>query len=507
MFGWTGLLDRTEYTLRCVTAVALLAGTVLLFPFMLAAVVSATHCGLDTCGAVGLLVSANLRPILLVAALAIVLSASIRRARDAGLSPWLGAFPAIMFAGDQAFLQYAGSSWAYAFSAGMLRMHVPVYALYGLVVLALLGVPTRNAFQTGECRILDRTMLALACWISMAASLRAGAAFLVVMVFPLRAAIYIETFLNYGAYAAMAIFFLLAIYRLWWRHENPPGSALPAASFVSESRNPWQPKRAAIIGALISLAVLCWSFGNDPQMTVPLLLMSIGAFLLPCFVPTFLVYAALAASVLRLLARRDAVAGVALVMTLLPFGFWTAALWSGLSARATERAAIAAIPTSGLPEKIGGIVIDGEDWSMINCARGFVLSADHNVSEVLTHGQSKSQYLKFTRATAKSPVGSGQATDSAPAEYLLIHFPRRSQFLQDKRMPQDSTAPAVEIYSVDPNDRKLVATTYAIYNPLPAFPPMLTMLGWYRGSNTTTSEKSCRNVALFLHRALLDRMS
>jgi len=43
------------------------------------AIVTASHCALDTCGAVGLIVPTVMRPILFIAAIAMVLSACVRR--------------------------------------------------------------------------------------------------------------------------------------------------------------------------------------------------------------------------------------------------------------------------------------------------------------------------------------------------------------------------------------------------------------------------------------------
>jgi hypothetical protein len=36
---------------------------------------------------------------------------------------------------------------------------------------------------------------------------------------------------------------------------------------------------------------------------------------------------------------------------------------------------------------------------------------------------------------------------------------------------------------------------------------MMTMMGWYRGDNLTTSDKSCISVAAFLQGELLDKLS
>jgi hypothetical protein len=176
-------------------------------------------------------------------------------------------------------------------------------------------------------------------------------------------------------------------------------------------------------------------------------------------------------------------------------------------AKDREKAAVAAIPKVALPATVGGVVIEGDDWSLINCARARVLSGDYAVGDVLTHGQSKSSYLRFTRATARSPVNKGEAADSAPTDYVLIRFPRRPQFLQDSRVPADIKSPPSEIYAVDPGGTHLVAATYTVLNPAPAFPPLLTTDGWFRGDNSSTPEKSCRSVGDFIQRELLDKLS
>jgi uncharacterized membrane protein YhaH (DUF805 family) len=505
MFTWTGVLDRAGYAWRSAIAIAFLIGTILLFPFLMKAVVTASHCGADTCGVFALVAPVALRPILFVAALAIVLSACVRRARDAGLRAWLGAFPPLMLAGDQGFLQYAGAGWAYRFSTGILSFSAPVYALFGAALIGLLGIPSRDVLRNGGSR-LDNTMLVLAGWLSIAAAARVtGFPLMGFVGLPPRIAIWLYLLLSYAAYA-MPLFLALAAYRLWRSHRGAPATPPPAAVSVTEAPNLWQPKRAAVIGATVAFAVLFWSLSTNSQMTLALLPIMLAAYALPFFVPTFLLYTAVVASALRLKAKPDATAAAALLVTLIPFGLWAASLSSVLMAKAREKAAIAAIPKVTLPEKVGGVVIEGEDWSLINCARGRVLSDDRDVGDVLTHGQSKSPYLRFTRAMAKSPVNKGQAADAAPTDYVLIRFPRRPQFLQDSRLPADIASPPVEIYAVDPAGTHLVAATYTVLNRPPAFPPLLTAYGWYWGDNSTTPEKSCRSAGDFIQPELLDKL-
>jgi uncharacterized membrane protein YhaH (DUF805 family) len=504
MVIWAGVLDRAAYAGRCAIAIALMAGTILLFPFLLKAIVSASHCGVDTCGAVGLAVAVTVRPLLFIAAMAVALSACVRRARDAGLHPWLGAFPPLMLAGDQAFLQYVGAGWAYPFSAGILRINLPVYALFGIALMALLGVPSRDSLRNGGSFLLDKGLLSLGALLSIGAVLRTGVlplSFLASLPLALPAA---GIFASYAAYA-MPVFLVLAADRVRRSHSAAPATRAPTAIAAAETPNLWQPGRGAFIGAMIAFSLLIWSLLTNNQMTLPLALMALGAFVLPFFMPTFLLYTALAVSVLRFIARRDAIGAAAVLVALIPFGFWAASLSSVLTAKAREREAIAAIPKAALPEKTGAVVIDGDEWPLINCARSRILSGDYGIGDVLTHGQSKSPYLRFTRATAKAPVRKGEAADNAPAEYLLIRFPRRPSFFQ-KRVSVDIASPPVEIYAVGSAGTQLVAASYTALNRPPVFPPMLTTSGWYRGDNSTTPEKSCNSVAGFLQRELFEKL-
>jgi hypothetical protein len=504
MFKWKGTLDRPAYARRSSAAIAFLIGTILVFPFVVKAIVTASHCALDTCGAVGLIVPTTIRPILFIVAVAMLLSACIRRARDAGLNPWLGAFPPLMLAGDQAFLQYAGSGWAYPFSAGILSLQPPLYALFAIALIALLGIPARDALRGSASRILDKALLVLAAILSVMALLRTGVLPLAALIkFPylMFPTIWLERYVPF----AMPLFLALAAYRLWRSHGVAPVTVTTTAVAAPQTPSLWQPGRAALVGAAIAFAVMLWSLGTNSQMTFPLVLISLAAWILPAFIPTFLLYTALVATVMRFIARRDAVAAMALVAALIPFGFWATSLSTVLRAKAQERAAVAAIPKAALPGNIGAVVIEGEDWSAINCARGRVLSAAVDFSDVLTHGQSKSPYLRFTRATAKSPVREGRPADNAPAEYILIRFPRRPAFFQD-RVVVDIVSPPVEIYAADPGGTRLVAATYTALNRAPAFPPMLTAYGWYFGDNSTTSEKTCRSISQFLQRELLDKL-
>jgi hypothetical protein len=365
-----------------------------------------------------------------------------------------------MFIADQSFLQYAGAGWAYPFSAGVLAFKPPVFALFGTALMALLAVPSRDSLRDGW----DFLFIApVAPTVPVAAT---------VPVAP-----------------------------------TVPAAPSSAAVAAPETLTLWRPGRSAAMGAAIAFAVVLWSLHTSTQTnSVLLLLIAFASSLMPAFVPTLFLYTAPVAAVMRFMARRDAIGAAALIAALIPFGFWTASLYSVRVAKAREAEAVAAIPKVALPATIRAVVIEGEEWPHINCARHRVLSGDYGFGDVLTHGQSKSPYLRFTRATADAPLQKGIGVDAAPAEYVLIRFPRRPPFFAD-RVLVDIAFPPVEIYAVNAAGTQLVAASYTVFNPPPAFPPMLMSQGWYRGDTPTTYEKSCKNVGAFIQRELLDKLS
>jgi len=504
MFAWTGVLDRAAYARRFAITITFLVGTILLSSYLSSAIVFASDCSV-ACGVVTRIAPTIFRPILFVAAIAMALSACVRRARDTGLRSWLGAFPPLMLAGDGSLLQSAGMDPTYPLSMVTLAVNPPVWALFGTALMAMLGVPSRDALRNGESRLLDRSLLILAALLSVSAVLAAG---IVPLAFAPSMVLYMGIMLaSYAAYT-MPVFLVLAAYRVWRLHPAASTMPSPPPIPVSETPNLWQPGRVALIGPIVAFAVLLWTLLSTSLMPVPMVLIALAANLLLLYVPTFVIYTALVAAVLRLMARRDAIAAIALFVALIPFGFWAASLSSVIMAKAHERKAIAAIPKVAMPAKIDVVVIEGEAGSLINCARSSILSADRGLGDVLTHGRrgrNWGPYLRFTRATANSPVNKGVVADSAPAEYLLVRFPDRPPFFPNK-ITIDHHSPPVEIYAVGGGGTQLVAANYTARNPPPTFPPMLTAYGWYRGENSTTSEDTCKNVADFLRRELLDKL-
>lgn len=514
MFTWTGVLDRGGYLRQSAIFVVVLIGTVLFFPFILKAIVSSFRCSMDTCGALSLVVSMALRPALFLATMALGLSACIRRARDAGLPAWAGAFPIVMLAASQDFLQYAGASWAYAFSSGVF-MRTPFHALFGIVLVGLLAIPERGALRSGENRVLDWALVILAGWLTLGAVPRL-LNILVVTPSLLSIGKVFYVFAHFALYQ-MLLFTALAAFRIWLSRFSSTGgpdrAPRPYRARQAAPAGPslWRLKPAALVGFVVTLAVLIYSLRASGSISLSfsqwssVILAVVLA--LPTILPSFLMYTALTATGLRLVAKQDLIAVIAFLISLVPFGLWIQSSLSISAAQAEERAKIAAIPKTTLPAKIDAVVIEGDNWSLINCARRLIASGDYDVGDVLTRGQGRGGgYLRYTKATANGAVDKGISAESVPSDHVLIRFSRNPKLAPKTGRSADITAPPVEISTVDPNGERLVAFTYKAFNPTPHFPPMLTSVGWFHGNSGVTSQTQCKSTDAFIQRELLDKL-
>jgi hypothetical protein len=293
----------------------------------------------------------------------------------------------------------------------------------------------------------------------------------------------------------------LAAYRLWWRPPAPPES--PAPANVPAAPDLWRPGLALSIGTAFAVPVVLWTlFPHGGEMES--IVMTSLTFLFPAFAPNILIYAALAAALLRIKARRDALAIVFLIVTLIPFGLWIGSTCSVLWARAQERAIVAAIPKFALPATLRTVVIEGDDSSLVDCARRLILSADRNVSDILIP-KGKTEYIRYAKPGSQSAGHDGQPADTVPAEYVLVRLPTRPRYFDEHHVKVDAGSPPVEVYAVDPQGVHLAAASYTSERPLPDFPPVVMVIGW-SPRNNWTPDAPCRNVEGFLQHELLDKL-
>ena len=98
---------------------------------------------------------------------------------------------------------------------------------------------------------------------------------------------------------------------------------------------------------------------------------------------------------------------------------------------------------------------------------------------------------KHVRYTKPTPVA------SLPDEYLLFKLGRESGYA-NKSLIYSAAGGPFELRYVHSGQDDLVAVWYRAFNPRPSAMPLLTLLGWYRGPNTTTAGVIAASVAAFL---------
>jgi hypothetical protein len=375
---------------------------------------------------------------------------------------------------------------------------LPLFTVFGLILMVLLAVPERNAMRNAGGTIIDTAILVVLGFIAISAVER-GERLVIPLLFttiPSRLADWLYTPLSYAPHA-MSLFLALAAYRIWW--------APPPTSTLANLRGPnlWRPKRAALIGIIIAVTFLLWSTLpiSSPFETLYAVLIVLGGYLLVILVPTFVLYTVFVASIFRFRAKRDAIGITALVIASIPFALWVLSLGLVVHAKSTERAEVAAIPKVALPARFGGIVIEGDDTVLTRCALEQILSAKRDVGDVLQHYRGSTEYYRYTLATLQS----SEKINSAPDEHIFVRLVRRPEFLQSQHRFADPASPPVEIYAVDSGGARLAAATYTAKNPPPRFPPLLTIGGWYDHEDVAT-ELPCEHIKTFLDHELLDKL-
>src|SRR5262249_16044479 len=109
--------------------------------------------------------------------------------------------------------------------------------------------------------------------------------------------------------------------------------------------------------------------------------------------------------------------------------------------------------------------------------------------------------MQFERPAAPNSSPS-HPVDAMPDEYLLLKAGRSSSFSKPRQIYASAGGP-LELRFVDAQRNDLVPVSYPPFNPPPAAWPLLTTIGWYRGSNIATTEEHDAIVRAFLNGALM----
>jgi hypothetical protein len=239
--------------------------------------------------------------------------------------------------------------------------------------------------------------------------------------------------------------------------------------------------------ALTLLAVLL----STPDMTPLLIVVQFTTIVLP----TFLLYFGLFAALHLVVTRRSLASAFLLALALLPFAHWAYVHWSTAQEHQREANEIVAIDTVRATRLPATMVIEGNHVTATPAA-WTIPGIDHVIT-----GDYRSRLMRVDRPPPRGRRSEPRQITSLPDEYLLLRVGRSSSYAKDRQNYAAAGGP-LELRLVDPQRNALIAVWYRAYNPSPSLVPVLTAMGWFRGSNSATTDEINAVVAAFLARAL-----
>jgi uncharacterized membrane protein YhaH (DUF805 family) len=494
---FTGYLDRKRFAIAAGIRIGLFVLSVVLFPLLLMGLANASGCrGVGgACGALGLVVAMAYKPLVAVAFVFSFVGISLRRARDAGAASWIGLFVPLLLAADYQLLTVVGAPWSLGFTLGILHVPLPRFAMMALwCILAMSLLPSRADDDEGFGPA-GRVAAGLAAVIAVFAALQAlsAAPALSALLLPLRLAL--SMLLRSGQailpFAMLALSALLAWFV--WR-----GRAVEAPVRVRADRQPGGSLARldlplVVVAAVVTLVAFSNAVGRDAGgVLVPIALLT-GA--TSIVLPTFLIYLAPLWAAAWVARSRSLLASACLGATLLPYLHWGYAHLATAREQAREVAEIDAIPTvkaSHVPP-----VLVFESSSSTGMGAAWTVPG---VERVISKGAYSGRLMQFTRVDGSRRRQETTLT-ALPNEYLLLKVRRESTFAK-KGQIYAALGGLYELRLVSGSRDDLIAVSYRAFKPRPSSLPVLTTSGWYRGSNSATTDEIAASIEAFLAKAL-----
>lgn len=136
---WLRTLTQRQYAVAASRRIALFLLLTLGFPVIILGIASASGCR-EACGAMALVISMFLKPLIVLVFIYSMGSISLRRARDAGLAAWFGLAVPAMIAADAGSALALGAHWSFTFTTGLFRMGYPHFLLLALACVVGLSI-------------------------------------------------------------------------------------------------------------------------------------------------------------------------------------------------------------------------------------------------------------------------------------------------------------------------------------------------------------------------------
>ncbi len=494
MFKFAGFINRKRFLGASMLRIGLLLASIAGFPYLMAALGSASNCrAADACGAVGLVGALVFKPLVFVLFVLSFLGISVRRTRDAGIPAWVGLLVPALFAAEYKFLMVFGTSWAFAFSTGVLRLSFPIFAVLALVCIAVLcvlpprGSPaSRNPNSGGLIAVgLGFYVVAFAALVLMNDASESGSGFLASL-------LDVSTLWSAAKPISWAMIGVAVVLAGIAGRDGSRIAAGPEQIAGEPAQLRPVPKRIlVVIASVATLIAFKLSLSAEASALGWLTFLTHLTFVI---LPTLALYSFLAIAAFVAAARRTTRAWALLALAFLPFAHWGYAHWMKAAQHDREAAEIAAIATAPAPHLPPTIVVESSHVPEVKA----VLSVS-GIQHVIAKGAyGQNRLMQFDR-DARSP----RAVQTLPEEYLLLKVGRSSSFAKSRQIYHGAGGP-LELRFIGPQRDDLVAVWYRAFNPGPSATPLLTSYGWFRSATNSVSPSEIQeSVRSFLAKALM----
>jgi hypothetical protein len=480
MFDFTGRWSRGRFIISIAISIVAFIALTVVFPFALVGFANATNCGSTggACGAVGLLFSVIVKPLVFGLFFLSLIAPLAGRLRDIGVSPWLSLFVLLMVAADNAFLQFSGAPWSFAFSAGVLNIEPPVYLLAALALMVVLAiVPPRDGRVS--LRALGWpavAMLAIAAPVAIAASYRIMWSLpgLVTTILPVVRVI--QPVVLVGSYALFVLPFAAA-FALWPRDgqdlDTTPVRDGPPIPFV----------RLAL-AALALAIVLVLSIG--PNGFGVMWLLMLPAAMVPLVLPNAVLFFVVLLTIYLWVKRPSWVPAVLTVALVAIYGSWGYQHYLAANVGEIDARDIAAIPVYEPPTMPRAILITGS--RMFGDTSDFLrlMLERSDIDTIALEEEGKLvgyRYLKPEDVVVDPKTKIPKTLDiypiaELPKPYLVLKTWSHSEFHSSDFGGQYFASSPYELRIVDGESDRLVAVWYRRMISVPTWFPIASLEGW-----------------------------
>jgi hypothetical protein len=150
----SGFVSGSQFGMKAGIRVAIFAGLTLGFPFIVYGLIVATGARSvgGASGALAAVAGVYLKPIILLGFLISLIGPCWRRMRSLDLPAVWGLLVPLLFLMDALYLVVIGTHWGTAFSLGIMKVNLPVFALVALVMLVTmaLAMPPSDDVASGN---------------------------------------------------------------------------------------------------------------------------------------------------------------------------------------------------------------------------------------------------------------------------------------------------------------------------------------------------------------------